>query len=355
MLKSALPFRSRWAHCTALVFVFATLAGCSSLAVWLGLRVRLDKLPVTSIAASMVSKRGGPAVSALGPGQSARLVLVATTQDGKQFATVGAGNGKVAFDNYTIESTIVAVSKRGVVSLSSDPRVSEGKVAHLHIITTAHPEVVTDLDISVRYDIPFVANFSGSDGWNGSDGTAGLDGTSGSDGTPASVDPTTGALGTQGPGGNGTDGGNGGDGSDGQDGSPAAPVHAWVRLEAGVKQLLQIKVSSGSRESLYIVDPSGGSLKIMANGGAGGRGGSGGRGGRGGSGGSGFPSGFSGTDGRAGWNGHAGRGGAGGTITLSVDPAAQPFMSSITWSNHGGDGGSGPAPIITVEPVTPLW
>jgi hypothetical protein len=355
MLRSALPLRDRWVCSTALVLVFVALAGCSSLAVWLGLRVRLDKLPVTSVSASMVSKRGGPAVSALGPGQSARLVLVATTQDGKQFATVGAGSGKVAFDNYTIEPTIVAVSKRGAVSLSSDPRVSEGKVAHLHIITTAHPEIVTDLDIPVRYDIPFVANFSGADGWNGSDGTNGFDGTSGSDGTPASVDPTTGFPGTPGPGGNGTDGGNGGDGSDGQDGSPAPPVHAWVRLESGVKPLLQIKVSGGSRESLYIVDPSGGSLKILANGGSGGRGGSGGQGGRGGSGGSGSPPGLNGTDGRPGWDGHAGRDGAGGTITLSVDPAAQPFVSCITWSNHSADRGSGPAPIITVEPVPALW
>ena len=355
MLKSALPLRSRWACSTALVFVLVTLAGCSSLAVWLGLRVRLDKLPVTSVSASMVSKRGGPAVSALGPGQSARLVLIATTQDGKQFATVGAGSGKVAFDNYTIESTIVAVSKRGVVSLSADPRISEGKVAHLHIITTAHPEVVTDLDITVRYDIPFVANFSGSDGWNGSDGIAGLDGTSGSDGTPASVDPTTGALGTQGPGGSGSDGGNGSDGSDGQDGSPGPPVHAWVRLESSAKPLLQIKVSGGSRESLYIVDPNGGSLKITANGGTGGRGGSGGRGGRGGSGGNGSPPGFSGLAGRPGSDGHPGRDGAAGTITLSVDPAAQPFVSCITWSNHNGGGGAGPTPSITVEPVPPLW
>jgi hypothetical protein len=81
MLKPALPFRGRWACITALVFVLVTLAGCSSLAVWLGLRVRLDKLPVTAVSASMVSKRGGPTVSALGPGQSARLVLIATTQE----------------------------------------------------------------------------------------------------------------------------------------------------------------------------------------------------------------------------------------------------------------------------------
>ena len=115
-------------------------------------------------------------------------------------------------------------------------------------------------------------------------------------------------TGNPGPGGNGTDGGNGGDGSDGQDGSPAPPVHAWIRLESSTKPLLQIKVSGGSRESLYIVDPSGGSLKVLANGGAGGRGGSGGRGGvvaapvvAG------FPAGFNGTDGRP-WLGRS-RGG----------------------------------------------
>lgn len=354
MLKSALPLWSRWAAHATLVLVFVAFAGCSSVAVWLGLRVRLDKLQVTAVSASVVTRKGG-AVSALGPGQSARLVLVATTQDGKQFATVGAGRGKVAFDNYTITATVVTVGKRGKISLAADPRISEGKVAHLHIIPTAHPEVSADLDIPVRYDIPFVANYSGSDGSSGFDGTDGLDGSAGSDGAAGSVDPTTGLSGNPGPGGNGTNGGNGGDGGDGKDGSPALPVHIWVRLESAEKQLLQIKVSNGAKDSLYIVDPKGGSLKILANGGAGGRGGTGGRGGRGGSGGSGFPSGFNGTDGRAGSDGHAGSGGAGGTITLSVDPAAQSFASCITWSNHGGDGETGPPPIINVEPVAALW
>ncbi len=237
MLKLASRSGQRWVSGTTLALVFLTLAGCSSVAVWLGFRVRLDKLPVTAVSASMVTKKGA-AVSALGPGQSARLVLVATTQDGKQFATVGAGNGKVAFDDYTMNATIVAVSKRGALSLSADPRVSEGKVAHLHISVTTHPEVVTDLDIPVRYDIPFVANYPGADGSSGLDGLAGSDGLAGTDGTPASVDPTTGALGNPGQGGDGTPGGNGGDGGNGQDGSPPAPLHVWVRLEPGAKPLL---------------------------------------------------------------------------------------------------------------------
>jgi hypothetical protein len=338
-----------------LALVLVSAAGCSAIAVRLGLRVRLDSVPVTAASASLVDKRSGSVVSALGPGQSARLVVVASTQEGKQFATVGAGLGKVAFDNYTIEATVVQVSKSGTVSMSSDPRVSEGKMGHLRITPVAHPEVVAELDIPVRYDIAFTANFSGGDGPNGFDGTPGLDGSSGTDGTPGTVDPTTGVIGTQGPGGRGSDGANGGDGSNGQDGAPGGAVYVWIRLESGTRPLLQIKVSSGARQSLYIVDPNGGSLRVTANGGVGGRGGAGGRGGRGGSGGSGFPSGFNGLDGHQGWDGHAGADGAAGTITVSVDPAVQPFMNCVSWSNHSGGGAPGPAPRITVESVAALW
>jgi hypothetical protein len=345
----------RWACGAVLVMMLVSATGCSAIAVRLGLRVRLDNVPVTAVSASLLSRRDGSVVSALAPGQSARLVLVATTQDGKRFATVGAGSGKVAFDNYTIEAAIVQVSKGGTVSLSSDPRVSEGKVAHLRIIPTAHPEVVAELDIAVRYDIAFVADFSGGAGTNGMDGTNGLDGSPGTEGTTPMVDPLTGAIGTPGPGGRGSDGGNGGDGSNGQDGSPGGAVHIWMRMESGTKPLLQIKVASGARQSLYIVDPNGGSLKIMANGGAGGRGGAGGKAGRGGRGGVGSPNGLDGLDGRPGWDGRAGGDGAGGTITLSVDPAAQPFLKCVSWSNHSGAGLPGPPPNITVEPVAELW
>ena len=132
-------------------------------------------------------------------------------------------------------------------------------------------------------------------------------------------------------------------------------MYVWIRLESGTRPLLQIKVSSGARQSLYIVDPNGGSLRVTADGGVGGRGGAGGRGGRGGSGGSGFPSGFNGLDGHQGWDGHAGADGAAGTITVSVDPAVQPFMNCVSWSNHSAGGSPGPAPRITVEPVAALW
>jgi hypothetical protein len=283
------------------------------------------------------------------------LVIVATATDGKEYASVGAGHGKVALDNYTITAAIVTVNERGSVSLPADPRVSDGKVAHLHIVPVAHQNVAADLDIPVRYDLPFSADFSGADGTNGMDGNNGLDGTAGTDGTPATIDPVTGAMTTQGPGGNGTDGGNGSDGSDGGDGSPGLAVHLWIRLDPGTKPLLQVKAVAGGRQSFYLVDPNGGSLQVVANGGHGGMGGQGGRGGRGGAGGAGFPPGFSGNDGHPGFDGRHGTGGAAGTIAITVDPAAEPFLKCITWSNHSGDGRPGPAPTITVAPIAPLW
>jgi hypothetical protein len=349
--------RRSFSHWMGIVMLAVTAvggSGCSALAVRLGLRVPLDTLPVASASASLVSRRDGSKVTALGPGQSARLVIAATTSDGKQFVTVGAGSGKVAFDNYSIEASVVQVSKRGTVSLASDPRVSDGKIGHLRISSMAHPEVVTELDVPARYDLPFVADFSGSSGINGADGTDGIDGMSGAAGTPATVDPTTGVVGNPGTGGSGTNGGNGGDGSNGEAGSPGEDVHAWIRLESGPKPLLQIKVSSGSRrQAFYLVDPNGGSLRIVSNGGAGGRGGHGGRAGRGGSGGSGFPNGTSGMDGIPGMDGLSGSDGLAGAITLSVDPAAQPYMKCISWSNQGRAGtGSGRT---TIEPVAALW
>lgn len=351
---SSIATRSVWI--TLLVLTLPPLSGCSSVAVFLGLRIRLDKLPVTAVSASLVNGRSGAPVTALAPGQSAQLVVVATTQDGKQYPTVGAGKGKVAFDNYTITSTIVQTSKKGKVSLAADPRVSEGKVAHLHIAATAHPDITADLDIPFRYDVPFVANFSGADGTTGMDGMDGSDGMAGMDGSPGIVDPTTGATGPRGPGGNGTDGGRGQDGSDGGDGAPGAALHIWVRLESpsAGQQLLQVKVEGGTRQSLYLIDPKGGTLKVLDNGGAGGRGGNGGRGGQGGAGGSGDPPGFRGTDGTAGFDGRSGNDGAAGTLTVSVDPAAQALMSCITWINRSG-GRAGPPATVTVEAVGPLW
>lgn len=343
--------------CTAsgvLTAALASLAGCSALAVRLGLRVRLDTVPVTAITASLVNGSESSPVSALGPGQSARLVISATAQDGKQFVTVGAGHGKVAFDNYTITATIVQVGTSGKVSMPADPRASDDQAGQLHIVTIAHPEVVADVVVPVRYDIAFVADFSGAGGINGADGFNGTDGSPGTDGT-STIDPATGLASSPGPGGRGWDGGNGQDGSNGGDGEPGQTVHIWMRQASAQRPLLQVKAASLRKVQFFLVDPNGGSLKVMANGGPGGRGGSGGRGGRGGSGGNGSPPGPSGMDGAPGSDGRPGSGGAAGTIAVSVDPEAQRYLSSVTLINRTGSGSPGPQPEIRVEPVSALW
>jgi hypothetical protein len=98
----------------------ATLGGCRSNEVGLGMRIMLDKVPVTALSATLSPDRG------LAPGKSARLIISATTSDAKQFVTVGSGNGNVLFDSFRFKATAVTVDTNGVVSLSADPRVSDG-------------------------------------------------------------------------------------------------------------------------------------------------------------------------------------------------------------------------------------
>jgi len=344
-----------------LVTGLVALSGCTELAVRLGLRTRLDNVPVSSVSAALVSEHDHTPVDALGPGQSAGLVIVAVGPKGEKFVTAGAGRGKVLLDSYLIDASIVTINKNGRGSLPADPSLSEGKAGRVRITLVGQPGVTTELDIPVRYDIAYRANFSGAEGIEGVDGFAGLDGSAGTDAPLPMVDPATGLPGTQGPGGRGSDGSNGGDGSNGQDGSPGPDVHIWMRLVSGAGDasaadpLLQVKVSAGTRESLFLIDPHGGSLRVSADGGQGGRGGAGGTGGRGGSGGNGFPPGLSGLDGHAGADGRPGSPGAAGRISISVDPGAQQYLSILSWSNRNGDGRAGPTLNIVSEPVPALW
>jgi hypothetical protein len=332
--------RRRLAY-TGIALAVLGLAACGSLEVLFGLRTRLDKLPVTALSATLSPQ------AALSPGSSGRLVITATTSDGKQYVTVGPGHGKVLFDSFALTASIVSVNSEGVVSLPADPRVSESQLPHVRITAIGHPGISADLDVPVHYDAAFQAHFSGADGMRGLDGSSGLDGMSGSDG---STDPNNPSAG-----GNGTDGGRGGDGSNGSPGDPGENVHVWVALRPGSAPLLQVRAASSSHQQFFLVDPRGGSLTVEANGGAGGPGGAGGRGGRGGSGGSGSPPGSPGQDGLDGSDGFAGSGGAAGTITMSIDPAAEGYADRIYFYSKTGDGAAGPAPIVQVESVPPPW
>ena len=343
----------------AAILAAVLLAGCGSLGVLLGTRTRLDKLPITAVAAKLCPQ------PYLTPGKSGRLILVATGSDGKDWTTVGAGRGNVLFDSYTLESTVVKTNSSGVVSLPADPRLSSGKAAHVHITVVGHPDVQTDLDVPVKYNAAFSAHFPGASGF---DGMSGLDGTAGLDGLMGSTDPANPQ-----PGGNGSNGSDGESGGNGQDGFPGQTVHLWVTLQPegsegnpakrqrrdvgqpGPTPLIQVRaVGDRNTEQFFLVDPDGGSLSIDAYGGEGGRGGRGGRGGAGGAGGTGSPNGMSGSAGLDGSDGREGSMGGPGTIIVTIDPAADIYRDRLHLSTQPGlrkDSGV----VFHTEPVPPLW
>jgi hypothetical protein len=321
-------------------FTFASLlmlSACSSLKVGLGMRVDLTKVPVASMEASLPK---GPAIA---PGQTSPLVVEVTQADGKVLVTEGAGHGKVQWKDLKLTTTIVTANQKGIIALRGDPRISEGKVGQVSVAIPSQPNVhPAELDVPFRYDVAFVANFSGSPGFSGMDGTNGMDGLNGANGSTDPNNPS--------PGGNGGDGSNGSDGGNGGDGGNAPAVDVLVALQPGDHPLLQMSVSANGKRKLYLVDPQGGSLTVKADGGPGGSGGKGGRGGRGGSGGSGSPNGSNGRDGLSGQDGWAGHRGGGGIITVTYDPQASAYVSMIHTSSLNG-----PAPVFRQAAVAPLW
>jgi hypothetical protein len=333
-------FISNWlsARTAAALWLLPILAlsGCAAMQVRLGWKVYLAKTPVASIEASLPK---GPGIA---PGEKSPLVVVVTEPDGKVLATEGQGQGKVMWRDLNVAASVVAANQKGIVSLSEDPRISDGKAAHVTITVPSHPGLQADLDIPLRYDYNFSTNFSGNTGSGGFDGSNGMDGTSGSMG---SLDPNSPS-----PGGNGSDGSNGSDGQNGGAGGDAPPVEIRVALRPGRQPLLEVSVSAAGKQKFYLVDPLGGSLTVKSEGGQGGSGGKGGRGGKGGSGGLGTPNGSSGRDGSNGQDGWSGSTGRGGSITVTTDPQAKPFLTAIHLSNQGG-----PPPVFKEEPLAPLW
>jgi hypothetical protein len=328
-------FQSRVKEACLGLAAMLALTGCAAVQVKLGMKVYLERIPIMSIAVSQPKRPG------IAPGEKSPLVVMVTRPDGKVLATEGEGHGKILWKDLTVTPSVGA-AKKGVVSLPQDPRISDGKTMHVAITVPSHPDMRAEMDIPVQYDRKFSAGFSGSSGSSGTDGSNGMDGSSGSAG---SLDPDHPSAG-----GNGSDGTNGSNGQNGGNGGDGPSVQVRVALRPGDHPLLQIGVSAGGRESLYLVDPQGGSLKVSSDGGSGGSGGKGGSGGRGGSGGIGSPNGSSGRDGSSGSDGSDGSSGRGGSIAVTYDPQVKPYLGVVRLSNSGG-----PRPVYREETVGPLW
>lgn len=286
-------------------------------------------------------------VGALAPGGSGEVGLEALWGDGKRLDTEAQGEARLQWGQFAYQGQGVAFS-RGRLTLSKDHREIPEKGAWIEFWAKEQPNLKTRLEVPVRFDGYFVADFSGSNGFDGSEGKAGRDGASGAAGSslPNASEP----------GGRGGNGGNGEPGKDGRDGVRGSEVRVWVTLMPGQAEQLQVKASDGHKTFFYRVDARRGAVLIKADGGNGGEGGRGGKGGRGGSGGLGSPNGKEGRDGYKGPDGAPGRGGDGGSIHVTVDPKAMPFVSSLSFSNRGGVpmGQDGPAPVIVEQAVPSL-
>lgn len=340
-MKSRFRFQLPRSPGTAAYVVLASalaMTGCAAIRLRLGSRVYLNKIPLTSIEASLPR---GPGIA---PGEESPLVVSVTEPGGKVLVTEGKGHGKVLWKDLKITGTVVAANKKGIVSLPQDPRISDGKEPHVTITVPSHPGLQAELDIPLRYDRSFWWNGSGSAGLDGADGTNGLDGAGGANGSFDPNNPTAG--------GDGGDGTNGTDGGNGQPGGDGPPAQVRVALRSGSHPLLQVGVSAEGREMLFLVDPRGGTLAVTSAGGPGGSGGKGGRGGRGGMGGIGgaMPNGRNGSDGSNGRDGLDGSPGRGGSITVTYDPQVRPFLGVILLNNPGG-----PYPVFREQPVAALW
>jgi len=317
------------------------ISGCTALKVKMGMRMNVATLPVTSMDVRLGDPKG------VAPGKKDRLIVTFTATGGQTWRTEGAGGGAIMWQDLTVTSTVVSADGSGNLSLPSDPRLSDGRTGHVVVTVPSHNDLKAEVDVPLRYDQKYYADFSGYKGMDGTSGTNGTDGMRGSDGN---TDPLHGVAG-----GNGTDGGDGGSGNNGSSGGDGADVHVWLAPHPGsptfgATTLIEAEVSSGKKDIFYLVDPNGGSLTVKSDGGQGGKGGKGGRGGRGGDAGSGWPPGSRGRDGLNGQDGMNGFDGRGGQITVTYDPAVAPYLKSLLLSNADG-----PRPVFESRRLNPLW
>lgn len=304
-------------------------SGCASLKSALGMKMSLEDQEVEKMEVELVSDDG------LCPGeQSPMIVSVHLEDDEEVHKTQGAGDGRVGWDNFFIEPEGVEVYEDGVVSMTSDAYEVLDLEAVVYLQSLHHEDEPVKLEVPSRFDCEFDANFSGE---SGRDGAMGQSGSNGSHGTDQQSSGTN-----AGPGGRGGDGQDGRDGGHGEAGRDGHEVVAEVALvEDTERPLLEVYIESRSSDAtgLFIVDPEGGSIDILARGGRGGHGGNGGSGGSGGSGGTGSPPGDGGNGGHGGDGGNGADGGNGGSITVFVDEDAEPYLDAVSADTSGGAGG----------------
>jgi len=85
----------------ALASLLALSGGTARLRVKLGMKVYLDKTPISSIQANLSNGQG------IAPGQKLPLVVQLTPSDGKVLVTEGKGQGKVMWKDLEVSASVV--------------------------------------------------------------------------------------------------------------------------------------------------------------------------------------------------------------------------------------------------------
>ncbi len=75
------------------------LTGCAAIQVKLGMRVYLNKIPITSIQAKQGDGNG------MAPGEKSPLIVTVIQPDGKVLTTEGKGHGKVLWKDLTVTAS----------------------------------------------------------------------------------------------------------------------------------------------------------------------------------------------------------------------------------------------------------
>ncbi len=186
------------------------LAGCTQMKIDTGMRMNVATLPLNQMKVHLAKPQG------VAPGQKASLIVTFAGPNGQTWSTEGAGRGAIMWEDLTITSTVVACNNDGTVSLSDDPRLSDGKIGHVVVTLAFNQALRAETDIPVRYDVKYYANFNGSDRLTGN----------------------------------------------------APSVLVRLVMHPGDRRMIEAAVQpAGDKEKFYLIDPDGGSLSVSADGG----------------------------------------------------------------------------------------
>jgi uncharacterized membrane protein YgcG len=239
------------------------------------------------------------------PGQRADLVVRVKLEDGKEYVTEGKARGNIDWSNFEVSSDKIEVGRKGAFFFPEDPRAYSEGYPLIRLQTAGHPDRNTQVEVPIRFDCDYVADFSGRDGRDGPDGPDGEEATQEHGAT------------------------RGQDGTSGTPGTSADSVQLWVGLirAADGVAFLQARargVNSGV-EHLYWVDTRGGRLTVLARGGSGGNGGNGGKPAKGTA---------------AGGGGNGGDAGSGGDVQVVMSPEAAEFAKLVRYETAAGKAGT---------------